>query len=203
MLCGHGTANTTLPGPSCSSWLPPGADTFGDKSFMAKPKLRLIMVFISPTWAETSASSRCGTRTGAAPGERGMSPGGCHQGDVPRAQRDVPPAGCRARGRAPRPAAEARREGGRPGDISRRRGLPASFFARCITSRRCHTPSPLPAAHGEPARRGQPRLRRPPLLLQVSGTGGEPGPGAVPSSEPGEPWGQHSAWGQPQSLGTT
>lgn len=132
----------------------------------------------------------------------GMSPGGCHRGDVPGGTGGLcRPGGAVAGAALPVPRRDPPcRPGGRearPGDISRRRGLPASFFARCITSRRCHTPLPAPrrgaGAHGEPARRGQPRLGRTTLLLQVSGAG----PGTAPGSEPEEPWGQPGSWGQP------
>lgn len=67
-------------------------------------------------------------------------------------------------------------------DISRRRGLPASFLARRITSRCCHTPVPGAGlrlggagAHGGCARRGQPGLCCPPALFEVSGAGFDEG----------------------------
>lgn len=86
-------------------------------------------------------------------------------------------------------------------DISRRRGLPASFLARRITSRCCHTPVPGAGlrlggagAHGGCARRGQPGLCRPPALFEVSGAGcgargRERGPGSLnpPPTAPGAP----------------
>lgn len=133
------------------------------------------------------------------PGGGVLSPGS--GGALSRSPPSVPGAGGGPGGGGGRAAAR------RGADISRRRGLPASFFARCITSRRCHTPLPGAGlqprlspprraarlggagAHGVPARRGQPRLRRPPVLLEVSGAGAGARPRGNPAPDPpGRPW---------------
>lgn len=127
-----------------------------------------------------------------------------------------------AQPRSPRPAAapgrrqrRARRAGRRRkgccsprADISRRRGLPASFFARCITSRRCHTP--LPGAGLQPrraARRGRRPWRvpagtapAPPPAGSTRGERGHGGTGPGPSRS-GAPAAGSASRGAPGPLG--
>lgn len=153
-----------------------------------------------PTLPCCSPAPCLGWRGDGSPGKQGAPPG-C-SAPLSRRPTAAPGAGGRADRGGPGGGGGGRAAARRGADISRRRGLPASFFARCITSRRCHTPLPgaglqprLPpprraaglggaGAHGVPARRGQPPLCRPQALLEVSGAGAGARPRGNPAPDP-------------------